>query len=161
MVHRLGCFPACGIFPDQGWNPRLQRQQADSFPRSHQGSPGSAFICLCVCISSSLRESVFIRVCFSCLCVSQASVWVCSYTPGSVYMSSCFSVSVFMTASVRLCFSCLCVRLCTLICVSVFIIASVFLVCLRLYARDRLYLLLFPCVRIYHCICTSVFFMHP
>ena len=28
-----------GIFPDQGWNPPPLHWQADSLPRSHQGSP--------------------------------------------------------------------------------------------------------------------------
>ena len=40
----------------------------------------------------------------------------------------------------RLCFSCVCVGL-------------------QLYAREHLYLFLFLCVRIYYCVCTSVFFM--
>ena len=62
--------------------------------------------------------------------VSRASVWVCSYMPGSVSICSCFSMSVFITASVCLYFSCICVRLCACTCVSVFIIASVFLACL-------------------------------
>ena len=30
---------ACGISPDQGWNPCLLHWQVDSFPLSHQGSP--------------------------------------------------------------------------------------------------------------------------
>ena len=35
----LVCSTACGIFLDQGWNPGLLHWQADSLPRSHQGSP--------------------------------------------------------------------------------------------------------------------------
>ena len=30
---------ACGIFPDQGWNPCPLHWQADSQPLRHQGSP--------------------------------------------------------------------------------------------------------------------------
>ena len=36
-VHRLSCSTACGIFPDQGWDPCLPYWQVDSSP-SHQGS---------------------------------------------------------------------------------------------------------------------------
>ena len=32
-------FSSCGIFPDQGSNPRLLPWQVDSSPLSHQGSP--------------------------------------------------------------------------------------------------------------------------
>ena len=38
-AHRLSCSPACGLFPDQGSDPRLLHWQADSLPLSHQGSP--------------------------------------------------------------------------------------------------------------------------
>ena len=31
MAHGLGCSEACGIFPDQGLNPRLLRWQAGFF----------------------------------------------------------------------------------------------------------------------------------
>ena len=37
--HRLGCTAACGIFPDQGSNPRLLQWQVASSPLSHEGSP--------------------------------------------------------------------------------------------------------------------------
>ena len=42
LEHRLSsCGSAArGIFPTQGWNPRLLRWQADSSPLDHQGSPG-------------------------------------------------------------------------------------------------------------------------
>ena len=39
LAHRLSCSTACGIFPDQGWNPCLRHHQADSYPLSHQGNP--------------------------------------------------------------------------------------------------------------------------
>ena len=35
----LGCRTACGIFPDQGWNPCTLRWQVDSQPLDHQGIP--------------------------------------------------------------------------------------------------------------------------
>ena len=38
-VHGPSCFPACGILPDQGSNPRPLHQQADFQPLCHQGSP--------------------------------------------------------------------------------------------------------------------------
>ena len=36
---RASCYAACGIFPDQGSNPRPLHWQADSQPLSHQGIP--------------------------------------------------------------------------------------------------------------------------
>ena len=39
LEHRLSCSTACGIFPNQGWNPCLLHGQMDSLPLSHQGSP--------------------------------------------------------------------------------------------------------------------------
>ena len=44
-VPRLSCSMAGGIFSDQGWNPCLLHRQADSLPRSHQGSPVSGLSC--------------------------------------------------------------------------------------------------------------------
>ena len=46
VAHGLRCSTACGIFPDQGWNPRPRRvhRQADSLPLSHQGSPEDCFL---------------------------------------------------------------------------------------------------------------------
>ena len=43
-VHALSCFEACGIFPDQGWNPCLLHWQVDSYPLCHQGSPIQVFL---------------------------------------------------------------------------------------------------------------------
>ena len=43
-AHRLSCFVACGIFPDQGSNPCFLHLQADSLPLSHQGSPMNWFL---------------------------------------------------------------------------------------------------------------------
>ena len=45
MVHKLHCSMACGIFPDQGWNPHLPNWQVDSSPLSHQGSPTRSLLC--------------------------------------------------------------------------------------------------------------------
>ena len=39
VAHGLDCPTACGIFPDQGWNPCPLYWQADSLPLSYQGSP--------------------------------------------------------------------------------------------------------------------------
>ena len=39
VAHGPNCSTACGIFPDQGWNPRPLHWQADSQPLRHQGSP--------------------------------------------------------------------------------------------------------------------------
>ena len=39
VAHEPSCSAACGIFPDQGSNPRPLHWQADSQPLRHQGSP--------------------------------------------------------------------------------------------------------------------------
>ena len=39
VAHGLSCSDACGIFPDQGFNPCLLHWQVDSLPLSSQGSP--------------------------------------------------------------------------------------------------------------------------
>ena len=39
VAHGPNCSAACGIFPDQGLNPRPLHWQADSQPLRHQGSP--------------------------------------------------------------------------------------------------------------------------
>ena len=43
VAHGLRCPEACGIFPDQGWNPCLLHWQADSLSLSHQGRPTTDF----------------------------------------------------------------------------------------------------------------------
>ena len=40
---RLGCFVACGIFPDQGLNPCPLTWQMDSYPLYYQESPQQSF----------------------------------------------------------------------------------------------------------------------
>ena len=50
VAHGHSCSVACGIFPDQGSNPRPLHWQADSQPLRHQGSP----ICM-----SSLEKCLF------------------------------------------------------------------------------------------------------
>ena len=39
VAHGPSCSASCGIFPDQGSNPRPLHWQADSQPLRHQGSP--------------------------------------------------------------------------------------------------------------------------
>ena len=43
VAHGPSCSAACGIFPDQGPNPRPLHWQADSQPLRHQGSPKETF----------------------------------------------------------------------------------------------------------------------
>ena len=38
VTHGLSCPVACGVFPDQGWNPCPLHWQVDSYPLYHQGS---------------------------------------------------------------------------------------------------------------------------
>ena len=47
VVHRLSCPVACGIFADQGQNPRLLYWQVESLPLSHQGNPHFFFVTVC------------------------------------------------------------------------------------------------------------------
>jgi len=44
VVRGFSCFEAWGILPDQGSNLCLLRWQADSLPRSQQGSPLLSFL---------------------------------------------------------------------------------------------------------------------
>ena len=44
VAHGPSCSAACGIFPDQGSNPRPLHWQADSQPLRHQGSPLPVFL---------------------------------------------------------------------------------------------------------------------
>ena len=44
VAHGPSCSAACGIFPDQGSNPRPLHWQADSQPLRHQGSPIFSFL---------------------------------------------------------------------------------------------------------------------
>ena len=44
VAHGPSCSAACGIFPDQGSNPRPLHWQADSQPLRHQGSPTHTFL---------------------------------------------------------------------------------------------------------------------
>ena len=44
VAHRPSRSAACGIFPDQGWNPCALHLQADSQPLRHQASPLDDFL---------------------------------------------------------------------------------------------------------------------
>ena len=44
VAHGPSCSAACGVFPDQGSNPRPLHWQADSQPLRHQGSPIGIFL---------------------------------------------------------------------------------------------------------------------
>ena len=45
VVYNLSCPEACGIFLDQGLNPRPLHWQAESYPLCHQGGPQNNFFC--------------------------------------------------------------------------------------------------------------------
>ena len=51
VLHGLGCFVSCGIFLDQGQNPCLLHQKAESLRLSHQESPAYFHISI-VCLFS-------------------------------------------------------------------------------------------------------------
>ena len=53
VAHWLSYSAACGVFPDQGWNPCPLHWQVDSLPLSHRGSSTAAtfnqrFPCECI-----------------------------------------------------------------------------------------------------------------
>ena len=62
VAHGPSCSAACGIFPDQGWNPRPLHWQADSQPLRHQGSPRwwflNAYVCLWLSWESFLTSKM-------------------------------------------------------------------------------------------------------
>ena len=57
VAHGPSRSAACGIFPDQGSNPRPLHWQADSQPLRHQGSP--IWIFLYKCLSLGMHGPVF------------------------------------------------------------------------------------------------------
>ena len=57
VAHGPSCSVACGIFPDQGSNPRPLHWQADAQPLCHQGSPPLLLI-LSISISLTLKKLV-------------------------------------------------------------------------------------------------------
>ena len=64
VAHRLGscsslglsCSVACGIFPDQGSNPRPLRWQANSLPLCHQGILGALYFHLLNMATSGRKQ---------------------------------------------------------------------------------------------------------
>ena len=55
----LSCSVACGIFPDQGWNPCLLHWQVDYLPLSHQGSQRVMFYLVGIFFKTSRpRDSI-------------------------------------------------------------------------------------------------------
>ena len=61
VAHGLSCSAACGIFPDQGTNPRPPHWQADSQPLHHQGSPLLFFFNIYLFISLSRYLSIWLH----------------------------------------------------------------------------------------------------
>ena len=61
----LSSAVACGIFPDQGWNPCLLRWWADSLPLGHQGRPVSLHFDLRTSLSISHTASLLEMTSFS------------------------------------------------------------------------------------------------
>ena len=68
VAHRPSRSAACGIFPDQGSNPRPLHWQADPQPPRHQGSPGSGFWYI-VC-QTALQKTAPV---FQCMRMAKAS----------------------------------------------------------------------------------------
>ena len=56
VAHGLSCSAACGIFPDQGSNPRPLHWQADSQPLHRQGSPVWMFIVILCIITKNWKQ---------------------------------------------------------------------------------------------------------
>ena len=82
-AHGLSCSAPCGIFPDQGSNPRLLRGQADSLPLSQQGSP-SNFVYY-IFVQNPREEIYFIQ--------PYSKPWIKSYT--KQYLTFPLSILIF------------------------------------------------------------------
>ena len=70
VAHGPSCSVACGVFPDQGSNPRPLHWQADSQPLCHQGSPVNVILdvdyavvmihsCYCFLLNSSVVSRMY------------------------------------------------------------------------------------------------------
>ena len=82
VAHGSSCPAACGIFPDQGSNPRPLHWQADSQPLRHQGSPH---------VSSLMKR--FNRVAFL-LLIFESSLYFPGTSPLSyIHITNIFSLS--------------------------------------------------------------------
>ena len=73
VAHGPSCSVACGIFPDQGSNPRPLHWQADSQPLRHQASPTVPF---------HITTTRVLVIRFLC---TLTSIWCCHY----FYFSHC------------------------------------------------------------------------
>ena len=68
-AHGLNCSWACGIFPDQGSNPRLLQWQADSLLLGHQGSPSDLSL-----TNFGIKNSLNIQTSFPQCCLESQGV---------------------------------------------------------------------------------------
>ena len=77
VVHRLCCSMACGIFPDQGWNPRFLHWQADSSLLSHREALSPYFDLRAQPLPLILAPATHLPVPISCqtCCISTATPW--------------------------------------------------------------------------------------
>ena len=62
VAHRLSCSVACGIFPDQGSNPRLLCWQADSLPLSQHTCTRKPHVFVISFIEVSFSGFIIIRL---------------------------------------------------------------------------------------------------
>ena len=65
VAHGLNCSTVCGVFPDQGLNPRPLHWQVDSHPLRHHGSPRRNS--LYPCFYSEEAETERLRECLDSL----------------------------------------------------------------------------------------------
>jgi len=129
-VHlECGDFSGHGPQAQQPWCTGLAVSPHVGYPQTRDGTRVSS-VGRRILSHGATREALALQL-YVCVCVFlPVSVSPCLY--------ECVSrASVFL---VSLCFSCVCVGL-------------------QLYAQEHLYLFLFLCVRIYDCVCTSVFFL--
>ena len=84
VAHGPSCSAACGIFPDQGWNPCPLHWQADSQPLRHQGSPPPHFPFK---VTSSILSTLFVTVILV--------VFIPSIFPPNVFHLSNIFISLF------------------------------------------------------------------
>ena len=185
VEHRLhSCGVQAWIFPSlwdirrPGIEPASPALAGGFFPTE---PPGKSWFCIytsvCVCISSSLRESVFIQVCLS-LSRVRASIFMTTsaflvHLCGSavIYPGACLSVPVSLCIYHCICtsifFMHLCASVCIYLCVCIYYCVRVsrVSVCGCIYMPDSVYIyspfrvsvFITASVRLYSlCICVSV-----
>ena len=85
VAHGPSCSAACGIFPDQGSNPRPLHWQADSQPLRHQGSPLTVVL---ICISLMINHLEHLFMCLLGIYISSLENYLFPFGVVLLWLSS-------------------------------------------------------------------------